>query len=77
MYFSQDPVAIELFWWMHPDHRKGMDGARLLMKALEWAKQSGVKFLTMVDIPQVDSNAARMYERLGGKLMERSWIWRI
>lgn len=77
LYFSDDPMAIEQFWWMHPDHRNGMDGARLLKRALAWASEVGVKIFAMVDLPHTDSRAADMYQRLGGKLMERTWVWRM
>lgn len=77
LYFSDDPMAIELFWWMHPDHRNSMDGARLLKRALAWARDSGFKLFAMVDLPQTNSRAADMYQRLGGKLMERTWVWRM
>lgn len=77
LYFSDDRMAMELFWWMHPDHRKRPDGAKLLLCALKWARESGCKLFSMVDLPGLDGDAARMYERLGGKLMERTWVWRM
>ena len=77
LYFSDAPMAMELAWWMHPDHRNRAVGARLLMGALDWAKTTGVQIFSMVDLPRIESNAAKMYERLGGQLMERTWVWRM
>ena len=77
LHFSDDPMAMELFWWIAPEHRKGLDGVRLKNKAHEWAKGAGCTHLTMIDIPGINSGASRIYERTGGTLMERTWIWRL
>ena len=77
LHFSDDPMAMEIFWWMAPECRSGFDAMRLYSKAREWAQQSGCTHFTMIDIPEIGSGAAKIYERLGGKLIERTWIWRI
>lgn len=77
MYFSDDPVAVELFWWMHPSHRNGMDGPRMLKRALEWGKERGLRMLTMVDLPQINSKAPDLYAKFGGEQIERTWVWRM
>ena len=77
LHFSDDWMAMELFWWVAPNCRNGFDGIRLKNKAHEWAQESGCTHLTMIDIPGINSGAAEIYQRTGGKLMERTWIWRL
>ncbi|MBI1886782.1 MAG: hypothetical protein HYS19_00150 [Nitrosomonadales bacterium] len=37
-YFSTDPVAKLIFYWVHPDHRYGPDSIKLMMAFRQWAE---------------------------------------
>jgi len=61
---SGEWVASELFWWMEPAARGGLDGVRLLKLAETWARAQGAAKLQMIapiDAPAV----ARVYVRRG------------
>lgn len=72
---SEDFIAVELYWWVDESRRGGISAARL-MRALEsWAKSSGCKALVMASMQTIkDSPADSIYERMGYKAIEKSWI---
>lgn len=77
MYFSEQPVAMELFWWVDPNLRGGAPAIRLMAALERWAEDSGCVTFSMVDLVNIKSSAPKIYERRGYKLVERTWIKRI
>ena len=69
-------AAQELFWWVEPARRGGTAGVRLLQGLEAWAKGVGCATLTMICLP-IDSPAERVYQRVGYRASERSYIKRI
>ena len=76
-YFNADSkTAQELFWWVRPESRGGSAGVRLLQALEAWAKGQGCTTMTMVCLP-IDSPAERVYQRVGYRPSERSYIKRL
>ncbi len=60
--FSGERVAVEAFWWLHPD-RRGY-GVYLLRRAERWAAAHGARRLSMM-APADKPRVAEIYEALG------------
>ena len=69
-------AAQELFWWVEPAKRGGTAGVRLLQALEAWARGVGCGTMTMICLP-IDSPAERVYQRVGYRASERSYIKRI
>lgn len=67
-FFSGEPVAGEVFWWVDPEHRGG--GLRLLKAAEQWAREQGATVLQMI---APDGRVEQLYERLGYRAIERTY----
>lgn len=78
-YFNaREKTAQELFWWVRPEKRGGPIGVRLLRALEQWARSRGCKTLSMICLPALsESPAERMYQRLGYRASERSYIKRL
>lgn len=76
-YFSDAPTAIELFWWVAPEHRGGSSAIRLMEAMERWADEQLCVTFAMVDIVSINGSAPRIYERRGYELCERTWIKRL
>lgn len=48
-YFTGQKAGNEMFWWVDPDHRKGL-GKKLLDKLEAWAKEKGALSFTMISL---------------------------
>ena len=71
--FSSQKLAVEVLWYLEPEHRKGRRGIDM-MKAYEyWAKLVGcnvVQYGWMVNSPE---GMKKMYERTGAELSEMTY----
>lgn len=69
---SGELVAQELFWYVLPEHRGGMDGIRMLRDFETWAADAGAKHIFMAHFhsQQTGESVAALYERLGYKPVE-------
>lgn len=70
-------VAIELAWWMQPEHRNSAAGVRLLFAFEDWAKQQGLAMVVLSDLVPTDrtkQDITPMLDRLGYQMVERSHI---
>ena len=68
-HYKQLAVADGDIFWLHPDHRKGMAGVRLLRKAEEFLIARGVhKILNKV---KLHKDVGIVFERLGYTPIER------
>jgi GNAT superfamily N-acetyltransferase len=71
--FTGQLYAEELAWFVHPDHRQGLVGPRLLRAIEEWTRQEGVPSLKMV-APVAESQVRDHYLASGYKELETSYV---
>ena len=77
-FMSRRLIAIEPFWWMHPDLRGSMDSIHLILALERWTAERGCVALSMVELELVlGSPAAAIYRRLGYQPAERTWIKKV
>lgn len=70
-----DITAAEMFWFMKPDHRRGLDGIRLLKAFEDWSRQNGAIRIWMLHVVGLNDNRFEsLYPRLGYSLAERIYI---
>ena len=67
--------AVELAWWIEPEHRGGMAAIRLVNAFEEWAKAQGAAMVTMCDLV-VDGQppVGDIIMRLGYTPSERTFV---
>ena len=65
-HFSGDLTAIELIWYVEPEHR-GQVSMELMWAAEKKAKEMGARFMQFTS---PDAKASRIYERFGYKQIE-------
>jgi GNAT superfamily N-acetyltransferase len=67
--------AVEAFWYMLPDYRKGTYGIKLLQSFEEWAKFNNAVQMKMIHMAHIDPEKIQsMYERMGYKKIEVGFI---
>lgn len=67
-------MAQELFWWVHPDHRKGTGREMLGFMETE-LKAHGVTALIMICLENVNPEiTGKLYERRGYKKIEHHYM---
>ena len=74
--FIEDPftggqTALEMFWWVHPDHRNSRIGLDLWRTFEKRAKDKGCKQIAMVHLASL--NLQHIFERRGYKLVEQTF----
>lgn len=76
-YFNTDSLTgQEIFWWVAPEHRKGV-GAPLLDAMESAAMAAGAVSFSMVSLASLRSDALdRVYRRRGYRPSERTYIKR-
>lgn len=69
-YFSTDPVAKLIFYWVHPDHRYSPDSIKLMMAFRQWAENRQAKEM-MVGVTSGEGIdlADRMLKKMGARLI--------
>lgn len=67
-YFSRDPVAKLVFYWMHPDHRHGPDSIKLMMAFRQWAENRHAKEM-MIGVTSGENIEVtdRMFKKMGAR----------
>lgn len=69
--FTGDIVAHEGYWYVNPQHRKGLTGVRLLREFEAEAARRGAKRILMIYIHQPQAaKFDKFYERAGYKPLE-------
>ena len=68
--FGPYTMAVEIGWWIDPEHRKSGAGAELLEAFEYWAKQLGCAMVCMISI---DDTLGEYYEKRGYSLRERTY----
>jgi GNAT superfamily N-acetyltransferase len=70
-YFTGEPTATELMWYVEPEERKGGGGMQLLWEAEKEAKAMGAK---RIGFTAPNADIAKLYERFGYKQVEVSFM---
>lgn len=64
-------TAQELFWYVAPAHRDGTGAVRLWRAFKSWSREQGATEIRMIHMVGAQADALnRLYERLGGTLLE-------
>ena len=71
--FSTTRTAVELGFYMHPDHRDGKTALKMMNEFEKWAQSQGCKSVTMVDI-HTHADLSTFYTRKGYELKEKSYM---
>lgn len=71
------PVASEMAWWVEEKYRKSPVAIRLYKAFEKWAKERGVKVITMSDLI-IDGQppADKLFKKMGFSVVERAHIKR-
>lgn len=69
--YGSDLNAVELAWWVDPEHRTSGLGKELIQAFEDWAKDNGCKMVTMISL---DDDLGKYYEKRGYKLNERAYL---
>jgi len=70
-YFTGEPTANEVMWYVTPDERKGGGAIKLLWEAEKLAKELGAKHMGFT-APNADVSA--LYKRFGYEMLEVSFV---
>lgn len=69
-YFSNDPVAKLIFYWVHPDHRYSPDSVKLMMAFRQWAENRHAREMMLgVTSGEGIDLADRMFKKMGARLI--------
>lgn len=68
--WSGEIIAAEMVWWVEPEARRGLAGARLLRAAEQWALDIDAVRLVMI---APNSRMEEFYERAGFEKVEVSY----
>ncbi len=72
--YNGDTVATEMFWFMLPSYRGGMEAMRLLRAFELWAREKGCKRCGMVHLHRLQpAELSRLYERAGYSAIETAF----
>lgn len=72
--FNPDFIhAGEIIWWVEPEWWQGGVGEMLLDSIEDPIRESGATHIQMIDLPNSNLSAAKLYEKKGYKLTERSY----
>lgn len=72
--FSDKLQAVELAWYVLPDHRASRKSLKMIDMYEDWAKERNVALLNMINLDVINpEKAARFYERKGYKLAENTF----
>jgi GNAT superfamily N-acetyltransferase len=64
-------IAVELFWYVQPEHRGGTHPIRLLHEFETWATAQGCRSVSMIHMEcSMPGTMKQMYTRLGYELFE-------
>lgn len=73
--FSGVIIATESFWYVDPNHRKGMGGIRLYQEFRKWARQVGVARIQLAHVSgSMEGELDRFYVEQGFKKLETLYV---
>jgi GNAT superfamily N-acetyltransferase len=65
-------TATEMAWWVEPKYRKQGIGGMLIEAFEDWAKEKGCVAITLTSLD--DTKVEKLYDKLGYKLCEQTYI---
>jgi GNAT superfamily N-acetyltransferase len=69
-FFSGEPMAGEIVWWVEPERRAGSTGLRLLREAERLAREAGSTKMQMI---APNERIGALYEKLGYRRVETTY----
>lgn len=70
-YFTKEPTATEIMWYVLPEERKGGGGIKLLWEAEKVAKEMGA---TRMGFTAPNEDVSALYKRFGYKKVEVTFM---
>lgn len=70
-YFTKEPTATEIMWYVSPEERKGGAAIKLLWEAEKEAKSMGATWMGM---SAPNAEVGKLYERFGYKAAETTFL---
>ncbi len=62
--FSNDLLAVEMFWWVEKEHRGGRNSLKLLSTFEDWSREKGASEVSVSDLQGV-KDLDKLYKKLG------------
>lgn len=73
-FFSDKLQAVELAWYVLPDHRKSRQSLKMLDEYEKWAKERGITQINMINLDVLNRDkVAKTYEKKGYKMTENTF----
>lgn len=73
-FFSDVLQAVEIAWYVTPEHRKSSKGIEMIKQYEEWARSKGAAQLTLMNLEVLEGDrVAKVYHRLGYTLTENTF----
>jgi len=71
-------MSCECYYWIHPDHRGGTHGLRLIRGYSNWCERESINISCLVSTESSPSGIDKVYNKLGFNLNERTFTrWSI
>ena len=70
-YFTKEPTATEIMWYVEPEERKGGGAIKLLWEAEKQAKELGA---TRMGFSAPNEDVGKLYEKFGYKKLEVTYM---
>lgn len=74
-YFSNDPIAKMIFYWVHPEHRYSPAGVKLMLAFRQWAEnRRAAEIMVGVTSGEAVELADRMLKKMGFRLTGGNYL---
>jgi GNAT superfamily N-acetyltransferase len=74
-YYSKDVIGAEMFWYVHPDYRRGSSSVALIRAYEAWGEEVGCKSVHMSCLNGLqDEILSKLFVRMGYHKSELSFI---
>jgi GNAT superfamily N-acetyltransferase len=75
--FSFDRIALEVGWYVEPEHRGSLTALRMVRSFEHWARSRGATMVVMVSQLSSTTDPSKVYETMGYGLAEKSYMKRL
>lgn len=72
--FSFDRIALEVGWYVEPEHRGSLTALRMVRSFERWAASRDAKMVVMVSQMSSTTDPSKVYEAMGYNLGEKSYV---
>jgi len=74
-FFSETIQAVEMLWYVDPEHRGSKEAQQLLDHYEEWAKEKKAVVVNLINLDVLNAEkVGRLYERRGYRQIENTFI---